>query len=697
MVDVQGNGGKKMEDKLKNGYKPKLQIPDIVAFFAVLIAIGMHLWRITKGADITDESFYSTISYSILKGNAYLKDTWEQCSTFTIIPTVFLAVYSKITGGIDGIILFMRMMYFVVNCLVAATLYSFLRQYLRYGTAAIIAVTYLIYSPFQIYTFSYNNLSDMFLVLTISLLGLASAKVNGRYYVAAGVATAFMALSYPPMLFFACAMVVWLFLNNRRERGAFFSYAAGGMVTAAVIVIILCITIGPKGITTGLKGILEDPIYNGSDINVLTKFKDAVLVYLKPILDKSVILIAGLVVLVIAGLISIVAPSMRMAGKLDHPDRMKTGIPKAEFIRLVPVIWPILVFIAFFPPADRLTYVNGLFAFFVSFPAPFMPVFTKKYKEQMADLVRWGWVPSFISYLVISISSFGGAIQAVHALIGAEIVFLAEVALLIRETFEIIIDSKRPIEDSVYTKSRLKAAVPEEAKAMFGSVDEEEEEVAPTVSYEQREEAFTLAESKFINICIAVTVVFLALNLFCKFYVNCSVLYRDDKITTLTSKIEKGPYKGLYTSKEKKEYLDWAVKNIGGLSEKDKTCLVLYHSNFAYLMLDMKPCTPTTWGLYPSKDNQGAYFKYFSQGVKYVPDYIYVVNVPKNLDVANQNENKYRYANELRGLISTYYKEDASIKYDKKANVTRYVLNMDKLNVKEYSRVVYEDVYEDKK
>ncbi len=74
-----------------------------------------------------------------------------------------------------------------------------------------------------------------------------------------------------------------------------------------------------------------------------------------------------------------------------------------------------------------------------------------------------------------------------------------------------------------------------------------------------------------------------------------SSVYRDDKIALLDSRVKHGPYKGLYTSREKNEYLVNLSQRINQFSKPGDR--ILFYDRFpaGYLFSSLKPATNTTW------------------------------------------------------------------------------------------------------
>ncbi|MEW6685272.1 MAG: hypothetical protein AB1393_03585 [Candidatus Edwardsbacteria bacterium] len=92
-----------------------------------------------------------------------------------------------------------------------------------------------------------------------------------------------------------------------------------------------------------------------------------------------------------------------------------------------------------------------------------------------------------------------------------------------------------------------------------------------------------------LQIVLPTLVLFMLLNF------QYSILYRDDNIQDLKTKVESGPFRGLYTSKEKNDYLTVLCDDIKAVSRPgDK---ILFYDRFpaGYLLTSMLPATNTVW------------------------------------------------------------------------------------------------------
>lgn len=601
----------------KQGKEKQFDFQKLYIYLFVIIILCSFLYRIVRGVDLTDESFYCMIVYRLAKGNQLLVDTWEQCSTAAVLPAFLFKIFLWITGKQEGIIVFLRWTFFLLNSGAAVVLYKVQKKYLNEKYAGLLSLFYLIYAPFCLYTFSYNNLSDMLMMLVINLMLLSVEDENKKLFLVSGGICAFMAFTYPTMLVLCPIMVILLFLKRKTVRGGWLHFALGGIAVAFFIALILLATIGFDGIMTGIKGILSDPAYNMEAIPVKEKLWKAFLHLFVFALffgfGKGILIKLYLIWL----WLFIVGFFMK----------------KCPALKLSIGLYPIAVFLITIPM--RTTYGPGNFIFIMSWLCPFLIFFTERNKQLFKKFLYYEYLPAILFYFVLSVSSYGGAGQAAQGLVVAALVTLKEIILIIEETFA----------ECKFT-------------GMFSK----------------------WKKNRKIECWIILAV--LSIAILGELQVHWHTVYRDGNIKNLTEKVEKGPYKGIYTSEDKKAYLEEMTDLMQELQEKDHTALVLYHANFAYLMLDMIPATPTMWGVYPNLDNQNVFLEYFSFGDRHIPSTIFIVDVPTEYNLDSQAEKYYGFCEKLRLLIEDNYVMTEEVSVHKTGLVKKYVLTSDETRFK---------------
>ena len=129
-----------------------------MVFFCTLAMVGCFLlWKCRIGIGNFDETFYLTIPYRLLRGDALFREEWHlsQMSGVLLVPAVWL--YTRLTGGTEGILLAMRLVCVAVMLASSAYLYLRLKRFDWLGASAA-ALSFALYIPFSINALSYNSM-----------------------------------------------------------------------------------------------------------------------------------------------------------------------------------------------------------------------------------------------------------------------------------------------------------------------------------------------------------------------------------------------------------------------------------------------------------------------------------------------------------------------------------------------------------
>ena len=123
-----------------------------------LAVVGITYWRLWYGIDLTDESFYVVLPYRFVLGARPFVDetTVAQQAGLLVFPFVWLY---HLAAGVDGVVLYVRHLEFLMSLLVGAAIFVSLRGVLRSGAAALLlACTAVAFAPFDIHSLSYNTI-----------------------------------------------------------------------------------------------------------------------------------------------------------------------------------------------------------------------------------------------------------------------------------------------------------------------------------------------------------------------------------------------------------------------------------------------------------------------------------------------------------------------------------------------------------
>lgn len=237
-------------------------------FLCFLAALALVLlWRCRFGFASNDEAFYLTIPYRLLQGDALLTEEWHlsQLSGFLLMPAVW--IFTTLTGGTEGILLFMRYLCIITQTAAALFLYSHLKAFSRLG-AAVAALGFVLFIPLSICALSYNSMGILF--LTLSQVILITGK-SCRSYLPAGLCFAaavlccpYLLLVYGAYLLIVLGTLVWS--RIRREAvhpalsvaGALW-FTAGAAIAALLFTLFVLSRSSVSDILPCLKLMMNDP------------------------------------------------------------------------------------------------------------------------------------------------------------------------------------------------------------------------------------------------------------------------------------------------------------------------------------------------------------------------------------------------------------------------------------------------------
>lgn len=133
---------------------------------AVLLAA---VWNRTRfGLDVTDESYWAAEPYLVLKGAVPFVNLWSQTPATSLLIAPLVALYMGLTGGTEGLLLFLMYTAVVFRCAVTAGIWRLLRRRTGDGIAACFALALFCCDMGRIRGMNYN-------VLALFLLALAGA------------------------------------------------------------------------------------------------------------------------------------------------------------------------------------------------------------------------------------------------------------------------------------------------------------------------------------------------------------------------------------------------------------------------------------------------------------------------------------------------------------------------------------------
>ena len=213
----------------------------------ILAIIAYTLKNLFIGAD-TDEGYGIMAGYRLAMGDRLLLEMWEPHQTSAIFTAVFIRLFVMLTGGVDYLNLFLRIVFFPIQAGVSVFLYKTIRKtvpQIDETVAALMGLLYYMTTPKAIFIPEYSNLHNWFFALMVLCLlryfGAKDSEGNRaegklRYLVLAGIFMTCDVLAYPSMVLVFLGCLVFLFVQKSgKKRKEICAYVLPCVLSAAAM------------------------------------------------------------------------------------------------------------------------------------------------------------------------------------------------------------------------------------------------------------------------------------------------------------------------------------------------------------------------------------------------------------------------------------------------------------------------------
>ncbi|MBQ7583070.1 MAG: hypothetical protein IJT24_00530 [Lachnospiraceae bacterium] len=344
----------KADEKLK-----KYPIAGIV--FALLTVI--LIIRGFYGFCQSDESFYVSTAGRFAAGDLIFVDEWHPTQLFSLITMPFYKLYTVLTGGTAGIILYFRVLFVLLTAFEAFVSYRIVsgraggiaaeRGYADIPALAL-GLFLMLYCHLNMPTLSYYTLSYNFFIFAFILCygGInRSGQGRGAYFTAGGAVFALSVLSLPSLAVaavFLTAVLAVICLKVPAIRRPLFLFVIGILIPLALFIIYLYAS------GNSIAGLLANLPYIISDEEHDREFVESFKVFFRAISDVFGRIYYLSIVMVILAILSYVDLKLQ------------------RWIRPCILYTDLLLFIYFVVLASGHTgFINTAFALFV-FPLFFL-------------------------------------------------------------------------------------------------------------------------------------------------------------------------------------------------------------------------------------------------------------------------------------------------------------------------------------
>ena len=219
------------------GYSAGLRIASWVAVGVTALAVVLLGLRLRYGIDLFDESYYAAVSYRFALGMRPILDdlSGHQFASFMTAPLV--SWWLLLRGDLSGIILALRVVYFVAALSAEAVAFAFLRKLVDWRIALLATACSLGFVPYLWFAPSYNTITMLALSVGTSLAGIALAQERQPWLlVLSGAALGVAAVAYPTQALTVVAAIVLVGVLTRSWKLS--ALVASGAALVAVVLLV---------------------------------------------------------------------------------------------------------------------------------------------------------------------------------------------------------------------------------------------------------------------------------------------------------------------------------------------------------------------------------------------------------------------------------------------------------------------------
>lgn len=227
----------------------------------IIAVLGLaFMARTLIGFDWSDETYYAAGAYRLVLGDAAFQSSWDIHQFSFIITVPLLAIYKFISGSMEGVILFLRIVYTLFKC--AAVIFSYYQLKNHISPLGALLTSSMFYlTPFSVFTFSYNTISVLCFAFAFLML-VSKSEIKSHRFFLSGVFTAIGVQAYPFTVFALLCFFAYFFIIRKKQpevrKGAVL-YIAGGIAVGAVVLIYLHWNSSLENVIANIHYLFYDP------------------------------------------------------------------------------------------------------------------------------------------------------------------------------------------------------------------------------------------------------------------------------------------------------------------------------------------------------------------------------------------------------------------------------------------------------
>lgn len=242
---------------------PKRYVEKGIVWGAGLVIAAALAARLFFTVSLYDEVFNIHVSYlTAVMGQRHLIENAQLFAMGDVFNLPFVWIYYKLTGGMEGIVLFMRFVYIGFNLVLSGVFFCVFSFCMGKRNAILFSLILVSYAPFSVYSVWYDSAALFFMLMGAvlyagSVLGEGSKSRWMRYF--SGLSHGCMVYAYPTMALVALMTFLIGIAYTVRRKGKLRSvmpYVLGGL-TVIMVFCVYCTYVGWGNICFFQEGYLQ--------------------------------------------------------------------------------------------------------------------------------------------------------------------------------------------------------------------------------------------------------------------------------------------------------------------------------------------------------------------------------------------------------------------------------------------------------
>lgn len=168
--------------------KIKIQKKDYAFIASLILGALIHLLCMFTPVPYNDEFIYPNVPIRFINGDNMIQHEWHLAQFSFLFSHLPVLAWLKIKGSTEGIILFLRCVYFIIHTTTACVVYKVFCKYKWWAIVA--AMLFYTHMAYRMFTINYTSMIVIFMLFFCVLLFLIFEKKQQKYvhmfYILAG-------------------------------------------------------------------------------------------------------------------------------------------------------------------------------------------------------------------------------------------------------------------------------------------------------------------------------------------------------------------------------------------------------------------------------------------------------------------------------------------------------------------------------